>query len=91
MIRRLLVVAFFIEVGLLLIVVPWSSVWERNYFLLMLPNLRPVVTNGFVRGAISGLGVANLWVGLLEIAPMFLVRARHDVAFADKVDTQVGP
>jgi hypothetical protein len=89
LIRRLLLVAFFIEVGLLLIVVPWSSFWERNYFLQIMPALRPVLTNSFVRGAVSGLGVVNLCAGLIEIVPMFLVRARHDVLFADEADTQV--
>ncbi len=74
---------------MLLIVVPWSSFWERNYFLEILPVLRPVVTNSFVRGAVSGLGVVNLCAGLVEIVPLFLERARHDVLFADEADTQV--
>ena len=30
--RRLIYVAFFLEVGLLLIVLPWSAFWDRNYF-----------------------------------------------------------
>ena len=33
MLKRLLLVAYFIEVGLLLVLVPWSPFWERNYFL----------------------------------------------------------
>lgn len=81
--------AFFIEVGLLLIVVPWSNFWERNYFVQVLPALGPVVANLFVRGAVSGLGIVNLFAGLVEVAPMFLERARHDVSFADEADTQV--
>ncbi len=85
----MLLVAFFIEVGLLLVVVPWSSFWERNYFLQMLPVLRPVLTNAFVRGAVSGLGVVNLCAGLIEIVPMFLERAPHDVSFGEEADTQV--
>jgi hypothetical protein len=88
-IRRLLLVAFFIEVGLLLIVAPWSSFWERNYFLQVLPALGPVLTNSFVRGAVSGLGVVNLCAGLVEIVPLFLVRARHDMSFDDEADSKV--
>jgi hypothetical protein len=72
-------VAFFIEVGLLLIVLPWSSFWERNYFGYALPILRPFLTNDFVRGAISGLGVLNLLAGFAELAPIFTPRDRHDV------------
>ncbi len=87
--RRLVLVAFFIEVGLLLIVLPWSSFWERNYFMQAAPALHAFCTNHFVRGAISGLGVVNLFAGFAEMIPIFVVRARHDVPFGDEADTQV--
>jgi hypothetical protein len=72
-------VAFFIEVGLLLIVLPWSSFWERNYFGYAWPLVRPFLTNDFVRGGISGLGVLNLLAGFAELAPIFTPRDRHDI------------
>ena len=62
------------EVGLLLIVLPWSTFWERNYFVYVWPVLHPLLTNNFVRGAISGLGVLNLLAGLAELAPVFTPR-----------------
>jgi hypothetical protein len=74
LLRRLLFVAFFVEVGLLLIVLPWSTFWERNYFAYAMPMLHPLLTNNFVRGAISGLGVLNLLAGLAELAPVFTPR-----------------
>jgi hypothetical protein len=77
--RRLLYVAFFIEVGLLLIVLPWSSFWERNYFALVIPAIQPLLTNNFIRGAVSGLGVLNLLAGFAELAPVFAPRDRHDM------------
>lgn len=89
--RRLVLVAFFIEVGLLLIVLPWSLFWEHNYFMLAVPAIKPALTNPFVRGAISGLGVVNLCAGFAEMIPIFAMRARHEVAFHDGADTQVGP
>jgi hypothetical protein len=58
-------------VGLLLIVLPWSEFWERNYFAQNWPILRPFVNNSFVRGGISGLGFINLLVGVSELAPIF--------------------
>jgi hypothetical protein len=82
-------VAFFIEVGLLLIVLPWSSFWERNYFMEAVPVLHTILTNTFVRGAISGLGIVNLVAGFAEMVPLFTVRSRHDVPFGDEADTQV--
>jgi hypothetical protein len=74
LLRRLLFVAFFVEVGLLLIVLPWSSFWERNYFAYLWPILHPLLTNNFVRGAISGLGVLNLLAGFSELAFVFTAR-----------------
>jgi hypothetical protein len=91
LIRRLVLVAFFIEVGLLLVVLPWSSFWERNYFIQAAPALGAILTNHFGRGAISGLGIVNLIAGFAEMAPIFTARARHDVSFGDEADTQVRP
>ena len=64
---RLLLTAFFFEAGLVLLIVPWSSYWERNYFVQALPLLEPFLTNDFVRGAVSGLGLLNLVAGFVEI------------------------
>lgn len=55
-------------------VLPWSSFWERNYFGHVVPALQPFLSNYFVRGAVSGLGVLNLLAGLFELAPMFSAR-----------------
>ncbi len=74
LLRRLLLVAFFLEVGLLLIVLPWSAFWESNYFGVIWPGLRPLLANPFTKGAISGLGVLNLLAGLFELVPVFRSR-----------------
>ena len=65
---------FFLEVGLLLIVVPWSIFWERNYFADLLPPFRGILQSPFVRGAVSGLGLVNLGVGLLDLANLVAAR-----------------
>lgn len=64
-------VAFFLEVGLLLVFLPWSAYWERNYFAVVLPWLRPIVTSYYVRGFVSGVGLLNLLAGFSELAPVF--------------------
>ena len=64
---RLLLVAFFLEVGFALIVVPWSAFWDRNYFAQLVPPLQAAITNNFFRGAVSGLGVVNVVAGLAEL------------------------
>jgi hypothetical protein len=86
--RRLILVAFFLEVGLLLIVLPWSSFWERNYFAATWPAVRALVTNNFVRGAVSGLGVVNVIAGFSELMPMFGARReRHDLSLTHRPAT----
>ena len=72
--KRLILVAFFLEVGFLLIVVPWSAFWERNYFAQTSPVVLDVITNNFVRGAISGLGLVNVCVGVVELVAVLASR-----------------
>ena len=76
MLKRLLLVAYFIEVGLLLVLVPWSPFWERNYFLTAIPALQEFIRNNYLRGAVSGLGVVNLLMGFNELASVLLARRR---------------
>lgn len=54
-----------------MILIPWSPWWDRNYFAEALPGLRDLIRNNFVRGAVSGLGVVNLFAALSELAEMF--------------------
>jgi hypothetical protein len=72
--KRLLLVAFFLEVGFVLIVVPWSAYWDRNYFAQTIPSIYALITNNFVRGAVSGLGVINVSAGLAELVSMVMSR-----------------
>ena len=63
----ILYVVVCLEVGLFLALVPWSAVWERNFFLDAYPALRPILLAPAVRGAVAGLGVANVYMGFREI------------------------
>lgn len=80
MIRRLVYVAFFVEFGLLLVVLPWSQFWDHNYFAFAWPAIKPFLTNNFVRGAVTGLGVVNLGAGFAELAFVFASRERSDAS-----------
>jgi hypothetical protein len=64
---RLLLTVFFFEAGLVLVFLPWSSYWERNYFAQLLPPLQTFLMNDFVRGGVSGLGLVNVLAGVAEI------------------------
>jgi len=62
----LIFVVFCIELGMLLVVLPWTKVWTENNFLLDHPALRHFFGQQFVRGAASGLGLVDIWIGLWE-------------------------
>ena len=73
---RLLVLAYFVEVGLVLLVVPWSPFWGRNYFVDLWPAFEVVTRSNLVRGAVSGLGLINLWAAMAELATLFGLRSK---------------
>ena len=67
--RRILLVAFVLLclwIGMMLLVVPWTRLWTDNPLLIRNLTLRSLALNDFVRGAISGLGLVNLWMGIWE-------------------------
>jgi hypothetical protein len=59
-------VAFCIELGMLLIVLPWKSVWHSNVLLADYPALRTLFQNYFLRGLVTGLGIIDVWLGVSE-------------------------
>lgn len=62
---RLLVIMVCIEVGLCLVVLPWTGLWNMNFF-AGFPQLRYIWPNPYFRGAVSGVGLLNIWIGLQE-------------------------
>jgi hypothetical protein len=61
------VATYFVEVGLLLLVIPWSTFWDRNTLLEAIPALHAATRNPYLRGAVSGLGAVNLGAGMVEL------------------------
>jgi len=59
-------VVFCLQLGIMLIVLPWSDPWTNNNLLAHWPTLRHLWEHGFFRGAISGLGFLDLWLGISE-------------------------
>ena len=60
-------ITFCLEMGLFLLIFPWTDSWDGNYFSGLLPQIKPVWDNLYVRGAVSGVGVVNLYISLVEI------------------------
>ena len=61
-----LFITFCLEVGIFLVVFPWTPWWEGNYFAGLVPRWHAYWDNLYVRGAISGLGVVNLYISFIE-------------------------
>ncbi len=58
---------FCFEVGIFLLVFPWMDYWRMNYFGGFSPSWRYVWNSNYFRGAVSGLGLVNVYVSFLEV------------------------
>jgi hypothetical protein len=63
-IARITILLLWLVLGLALILVPWSDIWETNYFLFQYPALAIFLKSSYLRGAISGLGFMNVLLSL---------------------------
>ena len=50
------------------------------------PALQPMLTNNFVRGAVTGLGLVNLIAGFTDLAFVFLSRPGGPAGIVDRND-----
>ena len=67
--RRVLgicLVIFAFELGLFLLVFPWLPNWDLNWLPLHLRFLSDLWMNQYFRGALSGLGILNIYVAVTE-------------------------
>ena len=76
-----LFVIFCFEIGLFLLIYPWTDGWTNNYFGWVAPGAMQAPwhefwNNTYVRGALSGMGVLNLWIALAELFRMFSGRSQ---------------
>lgn len=65
-VKLVVAVAFCIELGLILVMLPWTRWWTENSLLFPYPLLRSVLHQNFVRGLISGIGLVDVWLGVWE-------------------------
>jgi hypothetical protein len=63
----LLFIIFCFELGVFLLIFPWLEYWDHNWFSSFVPEWHRYWENSFVRGAVSGLGVLNIYIALVEI------------------------
>jgi hypothetical protein len=61
---HVILLLLWLELGIILIIVPWSPFWDANYFVYRYPALGLVLNSSYLRGAITGLGVVNVFLAL---------------------------
>ena len=71
-----LFIIFCFELGLFLLIYPWTDGWTANYFAWAVPGSilsqwHAFWGNQFVRGAMSGVGIINLWIAIAEVFRLF--------------------
>jgi hypothetical protein len=71
-----LFIIFCFELGLFLLIYPWTDSWSENYFAWLVQghsqaNWHAFWDNSYVRGGLSGLGIVNLWIAIMEVFHMF--------------------
>jgi len=62
------------EVGILLLILPWyPAFWDENFFLYYITGkleagwIHWLLTSGYVKGIVTGIGVLNILAGLLDV------------------------
>ena len=60
-----------LEIGIFLVVFPWSSLWDRNWLSSFAPHWYEWWINPYFRGAMSGLGLVDIYIALVEVVRVF--------------------
>jgi hypothetical protein len=73
-VTRLLIAAYLVEAGLVLMVGPWTGLWDRNYFAQAWPWLGALMSNPYLRGAVTGIGVITVASGVRDLVSALSAR-----------------
>lgn len=63
---QLLFVFVCVETGVVLFLLPWTTLWDNNYLLSVFPELTNFWLGAYFRGTVSGVGLINVWIGFSE-------------------------
>ncbi len=68
---------FCFEVGVFLLVFPWLDSWGLNYLSTVSPTLESIWLDPFFRGAVSGLGLVNIYIAFLAVFRLLRVSRQN--------------
>ena len=66
-----------IAIGVILVWLPWTGAWENNLTLWFYPQIEPFMLNPFFKGAVIGLGVVNILVGIHDVVQAHFASQRR--------------
>jgi len=66
-----------IAVGIILVWLPRTGAWENNLALWSWPQIEPFVLNPYFKGAVTGLGIANILIGIHDVIHAWVARQRY--------------
>ena len=66
-----------IATGVILVWLPWTGAWENNMAILFWPQIESVVFNPFFKGAVLGLGIVNILIGIHDVIYAHFAPQRH--------------
>ncbi len=75
MLGQIVYLLFCFEVGSVLLMLPWTLLWDNNYFFSLQPQYSEIWLSNHLRGAVSGIGLVNLFMGTMELTLMIVRRA----------------
>jgi hypothetical protein len=70
-----LIAAYLVEAGLVLTISPWTQFWDRNYFAYVVPWIGQWMSNAYVRGGVTGIGLVTAFAGLRDLSGVILARS----------------
>ena len=59
-------VLFCLMIGFCLTWLPWTRLWTDNSLLIGFPAVKEFLSQNFVRGLVTGIGLVDMWVGVSE-------------------------
>ncbi len=61
--------------GALLVIAPWGDAWQQSHLPSLGPEWRGLWVNTYFRGAVSGLGIVDIYIAIHEMFGLLIHRA----------------
>lgn len=68
---RICFTLFTFEIGVFLVIFPWTDSWSLNSIQELVPAIQSVWDDPYFRGAVTGLGFLNVYLSCMEVILLF--------------------